>query len=71
MKINEEIKKLRQMKKEEFLKEKDVVDKSHKMARYEVSSKKSQNISKINKYRKSNARILTILNQQVGEINGK
>lgn len=71
MKIKEEIKKIVQMKKDDLLKEKDSVDKNYKLARFEVASKISENFSKINKYRKTKARILTRINQLNGEINVK
>jgi len=67
MKTKEEIKKIWQMKKAELINEKASVDKNHNLSRFEISSKKSENSSRINKFRKSRARILTRLNQLNGD----
>lgn len=70
MKTTEELKKYSEMTKTALYAEYKSVDKKLSMSRFEVTSKKLKDVSKVNKLRKSKARILTVLTTVMGDDNG-
>lgn len=70
MKTTEELKKYSEMTKIALYAEYKLVDKKLNMSIFEITSKKLKDVSKVNKLRKSKARILTILTTVTGDDNG-